>query len=1143
MGKCVLALAQAILLTRDHLLILNLDLKTKRLLSVMPKDNSGHSEIPMVAEPSDPTAAHHAIAMAAAGMMGAGARGASPLGTMVSDDFEISDDSFTKTPSPLKKNLKREQRLRSIPRKRGASSLPRGTRAASVGAAGGRGMPRPPSPAIKAAPQEMEHQLAVPADTSAEARLEALERQQKLDHTHFVKLNRTFMNVFTVIEHYGKKFKEVAQGRDEQAQLGLNLRREVYAMRDKLEADMKEAGNVITSHMPAIIDQASTALTARIMASETLLEQLKETTTKQGNYLNELHDARPKEGQAVVETFQRMDQEFGRVKNMVNQLEGKNVSQAIFPQGSTVLNKEMLDALADMHVKVNSMAQLYQSYAVMFQKVEHNALLSEALSNSCAEFVKRFDALDEHIINDGPQQDGGAAQWQAGMCGSSMNAAAPAWNSGAPSCCPPGMPASSGAGDVGRHIHAIIEGNGRCHCVHVKELMEKFAAMETGDPWHRGTPPRADGGRAQPGGAGGTASTVPAAQAAALPLKLCGPIGAIGYKDRSLFDDKLTMQEEFRFYDVKGGPQWKGRIERYFISKAPILKGILDWAEEKDRETIDVDLLRKAIGRQLTEDQILTMNAAIWGFLSGALHGTAETIFKRAEPLNGIESWRRIVRFIDHGREIRLETLRREVKMLHLKPIKEIEAVEEGVAEFENTILEYEQAGGTAFQDGEMKSDLLAILPAALRENLLWQASDTGTFQKFRDMVVAQAAKVAMNRRKMAVNHLHDEAKCEDEEQPGIDMASISNVEDFIAAVNRMWKSGAGGRRQGGQRQDGQRDDRPPRKCPNCGKTHAERKCPEPPVAPGDRKCWSCNKKGHTSSACPDKKRSPVKAIEDGPAPFFGQMGCNMIIDDDGGGEFNMVRRGGRPRPHQPTLGDYISANTYSALSNADAPTPKKSAAGRDSSSTPTSTSSSSSKPAKTRAKCVQQAHEDKIINEALLNIEKAVQQEENVEDQKIAAIFDEEDAICAATEEVAIRVAMDSGSVGNVISPDELPYDAKVEVNKTGRHFVGAGGGRIQKFGKCNTKLVSQHGEIGCGWQVADVTRPLHSVSEVTGPIEGDGLQDVLFNNKSCFVVPPGIVKEIMKKVKPVAEYGREGGLYVADMKMTSFHRQGQDA
>ena len=65
--------------------------------------------------------------------------------------------------------------------------------------------------------------------------------------------------------------------------------------------------------------------------------------------------------------------------------------------------------------------------------------------------------------------------------------------------------------------------------------------------------------------------------------------------------------------------------------------------------------------------------------------------------------------------------------------------------------------------------------------------------------------------------------------------------------------------------------------------------------------------------------------------------------------------------------------------------------------------------------------------------------------------------------------------------------------------------------------------------------------MAKVTGPKGGLGKQDVLFNNDLCVVAPPGVVNEILKKIKPVMKYEREGNLYIADLRMSSFHRQGQ--
>ena len=161
-----------------------------------------------------------------------------------------------------------------------------------------------------------------------------------------------------------------------------------------------------------------------------------------------------------------------------------------------------------------------------------------------------------------------------------------------------------------------------------------------------------------------------------------------------------------------------------------------------------------------------------------------------------------------------------------------------------------------------------------------------------------------------------------------------------------------------------------------------------------------------------------------------------------------------------------------------------------------------------------------------------------------IGCVIDEEneEELMVATEKVRIKPAMDSGSVRNVINPSELPCDVEVKPNTSGRHFAGANNSRIEKYGSCTTKMESEHGEVLCDWEMADVTRPLHSVSQVAGPRDGPGKFDVLFNNKRCIVVPPGVVEQIAQRLQGriQAEYPREGNLYVGDMTISGFGRQG---
>ena len=116
---------------------------------------------------------------------------------------------------------------------------------------------------------------------------------------------------------------------------------------------------------------------------------------------------------------------------------------------------------------------------------------------------------------------------------------------------------------------------------------------------------------------------------------------------------------------------------------------------------------------------------------------------------------------------------------------------------------------------------------------------------------------------------------------------------------------------------------------------------------------------------------------------------------------------------------------------------------------------------------------------------------------------------------------------------------------NRTGRNFVGAGGDTIKKHGTCMTLMKDEKGRrVGSKWNCADVTRALHSVSTVTGPQDGSGEHDVLFNNKRCVVVEPGVVDKVlaMMQIEPITEYAREGNLYIGEFDVSDFVRPGQN-
>lgn len=157
-----------------------------------------------------------------------------------------------------------------------------------------------------------------------------------------------------------------------------------------------------------------------------------------------------------------------------------------------------------------------------------------------------------------------------------------------------------------------------------------------------------------------------------------------------------------------------------------------------------------------------------------------------------------------------------------------------------------------------------------------------------------------------------------------------------------------------------------------------------------------------------------------------------------------------------------------------------------------------------------------------------------------IQEAYDMEQLLAASIGVAKVRVATVSAATDNVIGPGRLPEDAVFIPNATVKHFGGASDARIEKYGQVGTMIKSSESQVSCAWQVSDVNRALHSVAKACGPKGvGNGKQGVLLDNDICVVVPPGVVKEIYKRLTPVMQYEREGNLYVAGLEMSSFHRQ----
>ena len=148
-------------------------------------------------------------------------------------------------------------------------------------------------------------------------------------------------------------------------------------------------------------------------------------------------------------------------------------------------------------------------------------------------------------------------------------------------------------------------------------------------------------------------------------------------------------------------------------------------------------------------------------------------------------------------------------------------------------------------------------------------------------------------------------------------------------------------------------------------------------------------------------------------------------------------------------------------------------------------------------------------------------------------------DNVVGAVMKRRVEVAVDSGSVANTIGPEDLPEGLEPSGNPTGAEFRGANNSPIRRYGDVDTLCETAEGKHGTRWEVSDVNRALQSVSCTTGPADHPtGLQDVLFNNRKCYVVQPGIVDAVMKHIQAVMDFDRLGGLYTCEMEISFLTR-----
>ena len=139
---------------------------------------------------------------------------------------------------------------------------------------------------------------------------------------------------------------------------------------------------------------------------------------------------------------------------------------------------------------------------------------------------------------------------------------------------------------------------------------------------------------------------------------------------------------------------------------------------------------------------------------------------------------------------------------------------------------------------------------------------------------------------------------------------------------------------------------------------------------------------------------------------------------------------------------------------------------------------------------------------------------------------YDEDEEVLLTEQVMKVQVAMDSGAIAHVTPPDCVPRDCPLDESRR-RNFTAANGGSIKNYGQARVELVDdKQGQAECVYNVAEVTRTLHSTGQVC-----DQDFECLYMKQGCVVVPEGTLSRFLEDKDIVTRYPRrDGGLYVAE-------------
>ena len=131
--------------------------------------------------------------------------------------------------------------------------------------------------------------------------------------------------------------------------------------------------------------------------------------------------------------------------------------------------------------------------------------------------------------------------------------------------------------------------------------------------------------------------------------------------------------------------------------------------------------------------------------------------------------------------------------------------------------------------------------------------------------------------------------------------------------------------------------------------------------------------------------------------------------------------------------------------------------------------------------------------------------------------------------QDIDVEVTLDSGCCNHVLPAEAIPgYEIEESPgSRRGVNFVVGNGEVVPNEGQAHLNLVADTGDGGSQpikstFQVADLTRPLMSVSQICAR-----------GHKCVFEGEQAMV--ISQEGRTVCRFQRQGGLYVAQMKLKS--------